>query len=189
MTEFNIDTDEHADGDPGSSPQTSLRSVVAVLVIGTIAVLGFCVALYLSFGGVTVTTAPLVTSDVPNARFDLEPPTQVRGHLEIRGWVLLEGEIFAEWDNRIVLRNNVTGQVLELPTMMVMRPDVTEAMEVGPLLPGQVPSDQFGVYDPSGFAARVPLNMLTSPREAYSILIDIRSDQRDLLIDTNRSLG
>ena len=169
--------------------RTPLRPVIAVLAIGAAALLAFCAILYLSFGQVTEADTQLVVSEALDARFEVETPVQVRRHLEIRGWVLLEGEFFGIWDNQVILRNNETGESLKLPTMMEMRPDVTEEQDDGFRLPGLTPSDQFGFYDPSGFVARVPIGMLTSPREAYSVLIHIRSDNRDLLIDTNRSLG
>lgn len=157
--------------------------MIFALALGAVGLLAYCVLLYASFGNVTRDETEMTVSEVAGASFAIEPTTPTRDFYDIRGWVVIRGESMFVWDNQVVLRNDATGETLELPTMMEQRPDVTRRLNAG------VRSADRVNYDTSGFVARVPRELVTEPLDSYSILIAIRSDGRDLLIDTQRTLG
>lgn len=63
--------------------------------------------------------------------------------LEISGWMIKQGEDTNNVRLRVVLRNEVTGEYLMLPTTLLQRPDVTDYYNDG------------HNYDVSGFEAKI----------------------------------
>ncbi len=108
-----------------------------VLVLFAIAAFLSCNALYLWAYHDVSSLKPWVLGtnyEAADVKYKVDEVKQAEGKIIIRGWALVPGEPISQdtydhdsrWNNRIVMRDNRSGQYYEMPTQKERRTDLTD---------------------------------------------------------------
>ena len=158
--------------------------ICVFLSAGTLAILLFCVLLYMSIGRVAVYVPSESSGDSQNVIVYIDSVSilESENRITIEGWALFHGQTIRTNNTSLLLRNMVNGQYLKLPTVMTSRPDVTRAFydETSP--------ENFN-YDRSGWRSNFLLSALDFPLQDYEIAVLYKNDGHYIVVHTRRRLG
>lgn len=155
----------------------SKKSVFIVIFGGLLCLLIFSVGIYNSFAEKTIIYNKAENTEANNLCFAIDSQEYDKGTniLSIKGWAVLKGESIKSYKCNVILKDKETGSLLRLPTKLVIRKDVTEALKS---------SDSNFNYDKSGFIARVRLDKIEKSLQNYEIYLDYKNNDANLFVKT-----
>ena len=155
-----------------STPNNKL--IFGIFSVGIPALILFCVLLFATVSQHR-TYRPRYVTDAQDTEllFSILVQPYEDGYVPFIGWSFFPGETISLFRTHALLYNTQTGSFMKLPTLMMLRPDVTEHF-----------SDSGTNYDRSGWRTRINTNRLTHALEYYEIAILYRNDGNYVVVRT-----
>lgn len=145
-----------------------------ICAIGIVAILLFCMALYLEIGAVRnyKVADSTVMDDGEEVVFAIDDVNTSRKYVEIAGWAYKKGQNIGYFNNRYVIQNQETKEYKALHTEMTY---VGELYSVD----GQYDCRRAGMY-----AKSIAISL---KKGTYKIFIEYRNDDQNILVDTGET--
>jgi len=161
--------------------QRKLKTYICIyLFSGVLALLGFCLLLYLSVGGVSNYIPEHLSFD-EEVKIHIDHIVKKECLLSLSGWALVPEESIETYRIHILLQNTNNSQYLKIPTIMSKRTDVTQYFH-DPYF-----EENFN-YDMSGWQASVKTGRLSLPLEQYEVVLLYQNNLRYIIVHTGRYL-
>jgi hypothetical protein len=158
------------------------KQLKTYFIVGFVLLIGFCFLLFFSISRVHSYVPDMDRHTDRDVKFHIDEIAIHRsagvGHLSIQGWSFIPEENLLINNTCILLRNRITGEYLKLPTMVMLRPDITEEFNEDELEP-------LFIYNHSGWHSRVFLNQLSGTIEDYEIVILYQGNRNYVVVNTN----
>jgi hypothetical protein len=164
-----------------NSKRKLAKKAYMLLATGAILVLGVCFLLFWVIGRTGFYIPDEERMMVRDAVFTVDKVTIERNYLTVSGWSIILGEDIVTNNTRILLHNVREDTYLLIPTEMVVRGDVTEALNDSESYPDYN-------YNNSGWLARVHVNRLAGELSDYRIVILYQNNDDYFTIDTEKKL-
>ena len=145
-----------------------------IFIVGVIAILLFCLSLYLEFGTLREYTISedTIIDNSNEIEFNIDNIFTSRKYIEIEGWAYKKGQNIGYFNNRFIIQNEKTGEYKACRTKMEM---IEELFSV---------DGEFDCRRARMYAKPIAISL---KKGKYRLFIEYKNDDENMLVDTGKT--